>query len=131
MLHIEGCKWQHTEGVPAASLPSLDPADWTLEAAVLEQPGSKDRQLDIFYDYRTNVALYPTIQVYFRTHRPPLLAVWGDGDLFFIPPGAEAFKRDLPEAKVKLYKAGHFALDTHVNEIAADVLAFLAPLKLN
>jgi pimeloyl-ACP methyl ester carboxylesterase len=76
-------------------------------------------------DYKSNVALYPTFQDYFRTHQPPLLAVWGRNDPFFLPPGARAFKRDIPAATVRLFDTGHFALETHADEIAAEIRAFL------
>jgi len=82
-------------------------------------------QLDLFGDYKSNVALYPDFQTYFRTHKPPLLAVWGKNDPFFLPPGAEAFKRDIPGAEVRFLGTGHFALETHCNEIAAAIRDFL------
>ena len=82
-------------------------------------------QLDLFGDYKTNVALYPTFQKYFRDHKPPLLAVWGKNDPFFLPPGAEAFKRDIPSALVRFFDTGHFALETHAAEIAAAIRDFL------
>ena len=85
----------------------------------MARPGVADLQLDLFGDYRTNVALYPTFQTYFRTRKPPLLAVWGKNDPFFLPAGAQAFARDNPNATIRLLDAGHFALETHVEEIAA------------
>ena len=88
-------------------------------------PGSDDVQLDLFGDYKSNVALYPTFQNYFRTHKPPFLAVWGKNDPFFLPAGAEAFKRDMPDAVIRFFDTGHFALETHAEEIAAAIRDFL------
>jgi pimeloyl-ACP methyl ester carboxylesterase len=103
------------------------PESYTLDSALLARPGNDEIQLDLFLDYASNVALYPTFQEYFRTHRPPLLAVWGKNDPFFLPPGAEAFKRDIPGAIVRFFDTGHFALETHSAEIAAAIRDFLAP----
>jgi pimeloyl-ACP methyl ester carboxylesterase len=83
-------------------------------------------QLDLFGDYKSNVALYPTFQHYFRSHKPPCLAVWGKNDPFFLPPGAAAFQRDIPGAVVRLFDTGHFALETHAAEIAAEIRSFLS-----
>jgi pimeloyl-ACP methyl ester carboxylesterase len=94
--------------------------------SILARPGNDEIQLDLFGDYESNVALYPKFQEYIRTHRPPLLAVWGKNDPFFLPPGAEAFKRDNPNAEVHLLDAGHFALESHDEEIAALIRDFLA-----
>ena len=88
--------------------------------------GAAEAQLDLFGDYKSNVALYPTFQKYFRDHKPPRLAVWGKTDPFFLPPGAEAFKRDIPGAVVRFFDTGHFALETHAVEIAAAIRDFLA-----
>jgi pimeloyl-ACP methyl ester carboxylesterase len=93
---------------------------------LLARPGNDDIQLDLLLDYASNVALYPQFQAYFRDQQPPLLAVWGKNDPFFLPPGAEAFKRDNPNAEVHFYETGHFALETHVEEIAAEIDRFLA-----
>ena len=103
------------------------PESYTLDAARLARPGNDEIQLDPLLDYASNVALYPKFQEYFRTHRPPLLAVWGKNDPFFLPPGAEAFKRDIPGAVVRFLDTGHFALETHPAEIAAEIRDFLAP----
>jgi pimeloyl-ACP methyl ester carboxylesterase len=103
----------------------LDPLGWTLDAALMARPGIIDIQLDIFYDYRNNVAAYPTWQAYLKEKQPPLLAIWGKNDQFFIPPGAEAYKKDVPQAEVILLDTGHFALETHVVEIAKQIEAFL------
>jgi pimeloyl-ACP methyl ester carboxylesterase len=122
-LKPETTKWQYTHGV--ADVSTVAPESYTLDSALLARPGNDEIQLDLFLDYASNVALYPKFQEYFRTRRPPLLAVWGKNDPFFLPPGAEAFKRDNPNAEVKLFDTGHFALETHVEEIAHDILDFL------
>ncbi len=124
LLTPETTRWQYTHGVADESL--VAPEGYTLDSALLARPGNDAIQLDLFGDYRHNVALYPRFQEYFRAHRPPLLAVWGRNDPFFLPAGAEAFRRDLPDAEVKFYDTGHFALETHHAEIAADVDAFLS-----
>ena len=123
-LKPETTKWQYTHGVADESL--VAPESYTLDAALLARPGNDDIQLDLFLDYANNVALYPKFQAYFRARRPPLLAVWGKNDPFFLPAGAEAFKRDQPQAGVHLYDTGHFALETHAAEIAAEIGKFLA-----
>jgi pimeloyl-ACP methyl ester carboxylesterase len=99
-----------------------------LDAALLERPGNEDIQLDLFLDYASNVKLYPKLQEYFRESQPPLLAIWGKNDPFFLPRGAEAFRKDLPKAKVQFIDTGHFALETHVAEIAAAMKDFLASM---
>jgi len=123
---LEGTKFQYFTGVSDSTL--IAPEAYTLDQHFLDRPGSDEIQLDLLRDYRTNVALYPKFQDYFRTHKPPLLAVWGNKDPFFLPPGAEAYKRDLPDAIVKFYDTGHFALETHLMEIGNDILKFLATL---
>jgi pimeloyl-ACP methyl ester carboxylesterase len=122
-LTPEATKWQYTHGVADAS--QVAPESYTLDSALLARPGNNEIQLDLCLDYASNVALYPKFQEYFRTKRPPLLAVWGKNDPFFLPPGAEAFKRDNPNAEVKLLDTGHFALETHAEEIAREILDFL------
>jgi pimeloyl-ACP methyl ester carboxylesterase len=107
-------------------LSRLSPDGYTLDIAYMSRPGADEIQLDLVLDYRSNVARYPAFQAYFREHQPPLLAVWGKHDPFFIPPGAEAYKRDLPEAEVHFLDTGHFALETHANEIAGYIRDFLA-----
>jgi pimeloyl-ACP methyl ester carboxylesterase len=114
---------QYVHGVSDETL--VAPESYTLDSALLARPGNDDIQLDLFLDYASNVALYPKFQEYFRTRRPPLLAVWGKNDPFFLPPGAEAFKRDMPDAEVHFYNTGHFALETHVREIATAIRDFL------
>ena len=106
-------------------LSRLSPDGYTLDIAYMGRPGADEIQLDLILDYRSNVARYPDFQAYFRAHQPPLLAVWGKHDPFFIPPGAEAYKRDLPEAEVHFLDTGHFALETHANEIAGYIRDFL------
>ena len=123
LLEPESIQWQYTHGVTDASL--IAPESYALDAALLARPGSDEIQLDFFLDYRTNIALYPRFQEYFRTRRPPLLAVWGRNDPIFLPAGAEAFRRDIPDAEVFLYETGHFALETHAVEIGAAIREFL------
>jgi pimeloyl-ACP methyl ester carboxylesterase len=123
ILNFEGTKWQYTHGV--ANPDSVPPESYTLDAALLERPGNKDIQLDLFLDYASNVKLYPKFQEYFRKSKPPLLAIWGKNDPFFIPPGAEAFRKDIPNAQVQFLDTGHFALETHVIEIASAMKEFL------
>ncbi|RXH19217.1 alpha/beta fold hydrolase [Bradyrhizobium guangzhouense] len=123
-LTPETTRWQYTHGVPDPA--AVSPDGQNLDNFYLARPGSDDVQLDLFGDYKSNVALYPAFQDYFRKHKPPILAVWGKNDPFFIPPGAEAYKRDNPNAVVKLLDTGHFALETHAREIAEAIRAFLA-----
>jgi pimeloyl-ACP methyl ester carboxylesterase len=104
---------------------AVSPDGQNLDNFYLARPGADEIQLDLFGDYKSNVALYPSFQQYFRTHKPPLLAVWGKNDPFFLPPGAEAFKRDNPRAVVRFLDTGHFALETHAPEIAASISDFL------
>jgi len=122
VLTLDGTRWQYTHGV--ADPDSVAPESYTLDMALMERPGNKDIQLDLFLNYASNLALYPAFQEYFRKSKPPLLAVWGKNDPFFIPAGAEAFRRDIPGAQVKLLDTGHFALETHVAEIAAAMRQF-------
>ena len=115
--------WQYTHGVPDPT--AVSPDGYSLDNFYLTRPGADEFQLDLFGDYKSNVALYPTFQEYFRAHKPPLLAVWGKNDPFFLPPGAEAFKRDIPKAIVRFFDTGHFALETHAAEIAGAIREFL------
>src|SRR5262245_19311258 len=115
--------WQYTHGVP--DLAAVSPDGFSLDKFYLGRPGVAEIQLDLFGDYQSNVALYPTFQHYFRTHRPPLLAIWGKNDPFFLPAGAEAYRRDIPGAEVRFLDTGHFALETHAAEIAAGMRGFL------
>jgi pimeloyl-ACP methyl ester carboxylesterase len=122
-LTLDSIRWQYTHGVPEPE--RVAPETWTLDAALIARPGNQEIQLDLFGDYATNVALYPEFQRYFRERKPPLLAIWGKHDPFFVPPGAEAYRRDNPNAMVTLLDAGHFALETHVDEIASAIDGFL------
>ncbi|MBB6286312.1 MULTISPECIES: alpha/beta fold hydrolase [unclassified Pseudomonas] len=116
-------KWQYLEGVADKS--SVSPDGYTLEGLQISRPGNADIQLDLVLDYASNVAMYPAFQSYFRQYQPPLLAVWGKNDPFFLPAGAEAWKRDIPKADVRFYDTGHFALETHGKEIIPVIRAFL------
>ena len=127
-LTPDATKSQYIHGVQDETL--VAPEAYSLDSALLARPGNDEIQLDLFLDYANNVALYPKFQDFFRTKRPPLLAVWGKNDPFFLPPGAEAFRRDNPNAEVHFYDTGHFALETHYQEIAAAIRDFL-DRKLN
>jgi pimeloyl-ACP methyl ester carboxylesterase len=130
--HREACRsslkpdtirnWQYFNG---ADRERVSPDGYTLDIAYMARPGAEDIQLDLVLDYRSNVALYPAFQDYLRKHRPPLLAAWGKNDAHFLPPGALAFRRDVPGAEVDFLDAGHFALETHAAEIAQLMLSFL------
>ncbi|NDU72100.1 alpha/beta fold hydrolase [Actinomadura sp. DSM 109109] len=115
--------WQYMHGVPDETL--VSPDGFGLDNYYLTRTGADEIQLDLFLDYESNVELYPTFQEYFRTSKPPLLAMWGKNDPFFLPAGAEAFKRDIPEADVRFVDTGHFALETHVDEFASAIRDFL------
>lgn len=115
-LAPETTVWQYTHGVSDTTL--ISPDGYSLDNFYLARDGATDAQLDLFGDYKSNVALYPEFQKYFRSHKPRFLAVWGRNDPFFLPPGAEAFRRDIPEADVRFFDTGHFALETHCAEIA-------------
>ena len=122
-LAPETTVWQYTHGVLDAT--AVSPDGYSLDNFYLARPGADEVQLDLFGDYKSNVALYPAFQEYFRIHKPPFLAAWGKNDPFFLPAGAEAFKRDIPGAEVRFFDAGHFALETHCDEIAAAIRDFL------
>jgi pimeloyl-ACP methyl ester carboxylesterase len=124
-LAPETTVWQYTHAV--ADPTAISPDGYSLDNFYLGRPGADEVQLDLFGDYKSNVALYPAFQTYFRTHKPPFLAVWGRNDPFFLPAGAEAFKRDMPDAVVRFLDTGHFALETHAGEIAAVIRDFLVP----
>jgi pimeloyl-ACP methyl ester carboxylesterase len=119
--------WQYTHGVSDTSL--VSPDGYSLDNFYLARPGADEVQLDLFGDYKSNVAMYPEFQAYFRKHKPPLLALWGKNDPFFLPAGANAFIRDIPKAEVSFVDTGHFALETHCEEIAAAILAFSSRAK--
>lgn len=123
-LGPEGLRSQYTDGV--ADPDQIAPEGYTLDAAMIARPGNMDIQLDLFLDYANNVKLYPAFQDYFRRWKPPLLAIWGRNDPFFIPPGAEAYPRDNPNATVEFLETGHFALETHIEEISSAMRQFLA-----
>ena len=120
-------RWQYTHGVPDASL--VSPDGLSLDAFYLARPGADEVQLDLFGDYQSNIAQYPAFQAYFRAHKPPFLAVWGKNDPFFLPAGANAYKRDIPRADVRFFDTGHFALETHAQPIALAMREFLGDIK--
>jgi pimeloyl-ACP methyl ester carboxylesterase len=122
-LTPETTRWQYTHGVPDPTM--VSPDGQNLDDFYLARPGADEVQLDLIGDYKSNVALYPSFQQYFRTQTPPFLAVWGKNDPFFLPAGAEAFKRDNPRAVVHFFDTGHFALETHAGEIAQSIRDFL------
>jgi pimeloyl-ACP methyl ester carboxylesterase len=122
-LSPETTVWQYTHGVSDPSV--VSPDGYSLDSHYLARPGAHEAQLDLFLDYASNVALYPEFQTYFRSHQPPLLAAWGRNDPFFLPAGAEAYKRDIPAADVRFFDTGHFALETHGAEIAGAIRTFL------
>jgi len=122
-LTLEATRSQYLHGVSDPAL--VAPESWQLDSALLARPGNDEIQLDLFLDYASNVALYPRFQEYFRSKRPPILAVWGKNDPFFLPQGAESFRRDNPEAEVRFFDTGHFALETHAQNIAAAIHDFL------
>jgi len=124
LLAPESTRWQYTHGADEAM---VSPDGRSLDDFYLARPGADEVQLDLFGDYKSNIALYPAFQNYFRTHKPSFLAVWGKNDPFFLPPGAEAFKRDIPGAVIRFFDTGHFALETHAAEIAAAIRDFLIP----
>jgi pimeloyl-ACP methyl ester carboxylesterase len=125
-LTPESTKWQYTHGTDESR---VAPESYALDSALLARPGNEDIQLDLFLDYASNVKLYPQFQKYFRTNRPPTLAVWGKHDPFFLPAGADAFKRDNPSAQVVFFDTGHFALETHGAAIGAKILEFLTTIQ--
>ncbi len=122
-LAPQSVQWQYTHGV--ADTARISPDGYSLDSFYLARPGADEVQLDLLRDYQSNVALYPRFQQYFRAHQPRFLAAWGKHDPFFLPPGAEAFKRDNPKAVVELFDTGHFALETHAAEIAAAITKLL------
>jgi len=126
VVKAEELRFQYFTGVSQPEL--IAPEAYTLDQYFLDRPGSDENQLDLIYDYRNNITLYPEFQRYFRTYQPKALIVWGNKDPYFLPAGALAYRRDLPNAIVKFYDTGHFALETHVKEIAQDILDFLETL---
>lgn len=122
-LTPESIKWQYTHGVTDPL--RVAPEAYTLDSALLARPGNSEIQLDLFLDYASNVKLYPVFQRFLREKKPPVLAIWGKNDPFFLPPGAEAYRRENPNATVKMLDTGHFALETHGVEIASSILEWL------
>jgi pimeloyl-ACP methyl ester carboxylesterase len=123
LVRPETTIWQYTHGVPDPT--KVSPDGYGLDNYYLTRAGADEIQLDLFLDYATNVALYPAFQEYFRTSKPPLLAIWGKNDPFFLPAGAQAFKRDIPDADIRFLDTGHFAIETHASEIATATRDFL------
>jgi pimeloyl-ACP methyl ester carboxylesterase len=128
-LTLDGMRHEYSVGIPDPAL--IKPEGYTLDAALLARPGNVDIQLDLFLDYANNVKLYPKFQEYFRTAKPPLLAVWGKFDPYFVPAGAEAFRKDIPNATIKFLPTGHFALETHLEEIVLAIRQFLVESSQN
>jgi len=126
-LAPETTYWQYTHGV--SDVTRVSPDGYGLDNYYLTRPGAHEVQLDLFLDYASNVAMYPKFHEYFRKHQPPILAVWGRNDPFFLPAGAEAFKRDVKTADVKFFETGHFALETHCDEIAEVIRGFMAKVR--
>jgi len=125
LVKPDATKWQYQNGVADPTL--LDPTTWTLDQVLLDRPGNGDIQLDMLFDYRTNVPLYPDFQAFFRKYQPPMLIMWGKNDFIFPPEGAAPYKRDLPHVETHLLDTGHFALETHGEEIASRIEKFLKP----
>jgi pimeloyl-ACP methyl ester carboxylesterase len=123
LTSFKATKWQYTDGVKDLSL--VSPDAWTVDQALLDRPGNQEIQLDLFYDYRTNLPLYPKWQNYFRSAKPPTLVVWGKNDKIFVAPGAAPYKRDIPDAEIHMIDTGHFALETNGPEIAGLIREFL------
>ncbi|MEB5922457.1 alpha/beta fold hydrolase [Franconibacter daqui] len=119
VLNLEGLRWQYLHGVKNPE--RVAPETWQLDALLLERPGNKEIQLDLFLDYANNLKRYPDFQAFFRQRQLPSLIIWGEHDPFFIPPGAHAYQRDNPNAVVELLDTGHFALETHVEQIASRI----------
>ena len=119
----ETTKFQYTDGV--ADVSRIDPDNWVHDQALLDRPGNAEIQMDLFYDYRTNLPLYPAVQAYFRKHRPPTLLVWGKNDKIFPADGAHPYKRDLPDVEFHLIDTGHFALEDKADEMVPLIRGFL------
>jgi pimeloyl-ACP methyl ester carboxylesterase len=123
-LSLDGTRFQYLAGTKDET--RIDPAAWLYDQLFLDRPGNTDIQLGIIYDYRTNVALYPDFHAYFRAHQPPALILWGENDPIFLPEGARAFLRDLPEAELHFFDTGHFALEDKAAEMIPVMRDFLA-----
>lgn len=124
MVGLDATKWQYQNGVSDLTL--LDPTAWIMDQHGLDRPGNASVQLDMLYDYRTNVPLYPQFQEFFRKYQPPTLILWGQKDFIFPPDGAELYKKDLPNLEMHMFDTGHFALETHGSEMADRILKFFA-----
>jgi len=124
VVEAKATRWQYENGVSDLTL--LDPTTWALDQIGLDRPGNRDIQMDLMYDYRTNVPLYPEFQAFFRAHQPPTLIVWGKNDFIFPPEGAAPYARDLTNLETHLLDTGHFALETHGEEIASRIEGFLS-----
>lgn len=125
LTSVKATKWQYENGVPESHQALISPDGWQHDQSMLDRPDNAEIQLDLFYDYRTNLPLYQKWQKTLRTHKPPVLAVWGKNDAIFVHPGATAFKRDVPNAEIHLLDTGHFALETHAEEIGNLIQDFL------
>jgi pimeloyl-ACP methyl ester carboxylesterase len=128
LVDAKSTRWQYENGVTDSTL--LDPTTWLVDQAGLDRPGNREIQMDLFYDYRTNVPLYPQFQAFFRKYQPPTLIVWGKNDFIFPPEGAAPYQRDLQNVETHLLDTGHFALETHGEEIASRIEEFLRKQKL-
>jgi pimeloyl-ACP methyl ester carboxylesterase len=129
LVDAKSTRWQYENGVTDPTL--LDPTTWALDQIGLDRPGNRDIQMDLFYDYRTNVPLYPEFQNFFRNNQPPTLIVWGRNDFIFPPEGAAPYSRDLKNVETHLLNTGHFALETHGEEIASRIETFLSNNKIS
>ncbi len=127
LVEAKSTRWQYETGV--ADRTRLDPTTWTVDQVGLDRPGNREIQMDLFYDYRTNVPLYPQFHAFFRKYQPPTLIVWGKNDVIFPPEGAAPYRHDLPNAEMHLLDTGHFALETHGEEIAGRIEAFLGKAR--
>ncbi len=128
LVDPKSTRWQYQNGVPDGTL--LDPTTWLVDQVGLDRPGNREIQMDLFYDYRTNVPLYPEFQAFFREYQPPTLIVWGKNDLIFPAEGAAPYRRDLQNVETHLLDTGHFALETHGEEIASRIEEFLRKQRL-
>jgi pimeloyl-ACP methyl ester carboxylesterase len=128
LVDAKSTRWQYENGVTDQTL--LDPTTWLVDQGGLDRVGNREIQMDLFYDYRTNVPLYPQFQAFFRKYQPPTLIVWGKNDFIFPPEGAAPYQRDLQNVETHLLDTGHFALETHGEEIASRIEEFLQKQKL-
>lgn len=129
LTSLKATRWQYENGVAKDRIVNLSPDGWQHDQSLMDRPGNADIQLDLLYDYKTNLPLYPLWQEAFRKYQPPTLAIWGKNDEIFVAPGADAFKRDLPNTEIHMLDAGHFALETHGNEMGTLILDFLNKVK--